>query len=199
MPSFCVACLCPGFPVCQRCLTKLVVYYPQKTPNYSVYRYGELPSLLLKKAKYRPNLSVLRYLLESVPVRLWWETADFLRSFPRLNLTYIPMNKSDLRERGYNQAELIANFLGSLFKIPVRTCLQKIKHTPKQSMLTSTRDRVRNVTNAFSIIEASEIKGQSIVLVDDVITTGATTRAALAEIKRAGVGRVGVWSLFRAR
>ena len=86
----------------------------------------------------------------------------------------IPLHKSRLKERGFNQAELLAKDFASKLNVPLLTnCIIRSKNTPKQSLL-SPAERAANVQNAFVVIDKSSVKNKTILLIDDVYTTGAT-------------------------
>ncbi|MBI5476370.1 MAG: ComF family protein [Ignavibacteriales bacterium] len=88
----------------------------------------------------------------------------------------VPLHKLKKRERGYNQAELICNGISNKTKIPVEnTILERIKYTQTQTTL-SLIERKENMQEAFILSHSrgDKVKGKRIILVDDVITTGAT-------------------------
>ena len=92
-----------------------------------------------------------------------------------VSLLPIPLGKRRLRVRGYNQSERIATALGALTGAPVRCdVLRRVRETPTQTALTP-EARHANVAEAFQAVEAT---GLSVVLVDDVFTTGATLASA---------------------
>lgn len=97
-------------------------------------------------------------------------------------LVPIPLSKQRLRERGYNQALLLAEALVKLF--PENTCnvaesiLLRIKDTPPQTKTTSRKERLKNVQGCFAVRDTKAIAGKYIALIDDVTTTGATMSEA---------------------
>jgi ComF family protein len=100
----------------------------------------------------------------------------------------VPMHRSKQRRRGYNQAELLGRSLGRLMRIDCDPkLLEKTVERQTQSTLPRT-ERAKNVKNAFK--GAPAVKGASLLLVDDISTTGETFRACAAELVRAGADRV---------
>lgn len=95
----------------------------------------------------------------------------------------VPMHKRAQRERGYNQAELIAKIIGDELGCPVVTdCVVKIRKTAAQKEL----DRIHRRTNlkgAFRVVRPELIRGKSVLLIDDICTTGSTL-TELAEVLR---------------
>lgn len=89
-------------------------------------------------------------------------------------ITFVPMTKSSINKRGYNQSEILAKIIGKKFGIKVINCIKKIKETKDQIGLSS-EERWTNVAKSFKIRNNKNIPGKKILLVDDVFTTGATT------------------------
>lgn len=111
----------------------------------------------------------------------------------------VPLHWSRLVARRYNQAALIGNALARLAaKESVPDLLVRHKRTPSQGHL-SRAERLRNVAGAFSVRPARlpRLKGRRIVLVDDVLTTGATVNACAGVLRRAGAASVDVLALAR--
>lgn len=107
----------------------------------------------------------------------------------------IPLYKSRLRTRGYNQSLLVAQELGKRFKLSTQDLLMRKRNTVRQASLPK-KDRYINVKGAFSI--ASPVRNiTSVILVDDVVTTGATLVEAVNVLKRNGVQKV--WGVTFAR
>ncbi|MEG2597713.1 MAG: phosphoribosyltransferase family protein, partial [Oscillospiraceae bacterium] len=88
----------------------------------------------------------------------------------------IPMTDTDIRKRGYSQSALIARFLGERLNVPVeRGNLVKIHQTEKQHFLNQEERRV-NLEGAFGVRHPERLKGKSVLICDDVLTTGSTLR-----------------------
>lgn len=103
-------------------------------------------------------------------------------------LTAVPMRRSRERRRGYNQAELLAAALSPRIGLPCdMTLLQRSVERATQSTLPK-RERAANVRGAF--VASSRVKGKSILLVDDICTTGETLRACATALRAAGASRV---------
>lgn len=100
----------------------------------------------------------------------------------------VPLSQRRLRERGFNQAELIAREAGRALGIPVEPgLLRRRRHAPPQSGLPGdARRRARNIAGCFEIAAPAAVAGRRIILLDDVVTTGATMREAAAILKAAG-------------
>lgn len=117
----------------------------------------------------------------------------------------VPLSKQRRRERGYDQTLLLAQVLVQLFEPPLHVCmtLQRQRDTKPQSHLKDAKERKENVTNAFVVREPLSVKGKDVVLLDDVVTTGATLSSARATLRKAGARNVmcvaAVWSRDSAR
>jgi ComF family protein len=103
----------------------------------------------------------------------------------------IPLHPDKQRHRGFNQAELIAKGFCNHTGISLNRSLLRIKSTEAQFQL-NPADRQQNLTNAFQLKPGHKLQGRSVILVDDIYTTGATIRAASHTLQNAGVDIVGI-------
>ncbi len=99
----------------------------------------------------------------------------------------IPLSKKRERVRGFNQTLIIAAYFCQEFAYELKFDLKRIKHQVPQSSLNE-QDRLINLQNAFRWT-GPNLKGQSIILLDDVVTTGATLNEAARVLKAAGAGQ----------
>lgn len=100
--------------------------------------------------------------------------------------------------RGFNQAELLARVVARRTGLPVLAALRRRRHSPAQASLASASQRRANVRGVFVVPRSKEIAGKRLVLVDDVLTSGATVNSAAAALVEAGAARVDVLTLARA-
>jgi ComF family protein len=101
------------------------------------------------------------------------------------------------REREFNQSERLAHRLGDATGIPVNArLLKRMGATRTQTQLTRS-ERMANVRRAFAPRKSVRLSGLRIVLVDDVLTTGATTSACAAVLRECGAEQVCVWTVAR--
>jgi ComF family protein len=102
-------------------------------------------------------------------------------------------------QRGYNQSEVLARGLAAALKLPLHSRgLRRIKNTLMQSGLPSATAKRENVRGAFMARRSLNCAGQTVLLVDDVMTTGSTAHEAARMLRQAGAGRVVVAALARA-
>ncbi len=109
----------------------------------------------------------------------------------------IPLHRTKLREREFNQAALIANEVGRILSLPVvEECVIRVRNTSPQVGLDAS-ERVRNVKGAFRVVDPGALKGRNVLLVDDVATTLSTADACAEPILDAGAQAVVVSTLGR--
>lgn len=109
----------------------------------------------------------------------------------------VPLHPVREREREFNQAARLARHLSRATGIPVdRGCLQRTRPTQTQTLLTR-EQRLRNLRGAFALGSRTAVSGLSCVVVDDVLTTGATTSACARALKEGGARKVCVWTVAR--
>jgi ComF family protein len=109
----------------------------------------------------------------------------------------MPLHWRKRLQRGFNQSDLLARHVSRRTGIPVANALRRRKSTAPQAGLTRAQRRT-NVAGAFEVSGRKDILGRHVLLIDDVLTTGATASACSAVLKRAGASRVTVLTLARA-
>ena len=100
----------------------------------------------------------------------------FLLSYPNVKadaVTFVPLSRKSFAERGYNQSELLARVVSENLYLPCKPLLEKIRETENQHKL-SAKMRRTNLENAFCLKENADIRGKTIILCDDIKTTGYT-------------------------
>ena len=109
----------------------------------------------------------------------------------------MPLHWRKRWQRGFNQSELLAHEIGRRAGIPVKNALQRVRFTATQAGLTNAKRRL-NVSGAFRAGRRSWLEGKRVLLVDDVVTTGATAASCARAIKLAGAKQVTLLTLARA-
>lgn len=116
---------------------------------------------------------------------------------PGAAIVPVPLSPRRRRERGYNQAEIVARALARAVRVPLSSrALVKTRESPPQSGLSAAARR-RNARGAYRARLPSSLHGAHLLLVDDVFTTGATVEAASTALLEAGAGSVDVLTLSR--
>lgn len=147
--------------------------------------YGPPFSTLVHELKYRNRKSLARVLGKSL--------AGLLRNDPSLSradvLVPIPLHPARLRERGYNQSQLLAQQVSARTGIPTQGALRRVRNTRSQVTLDHAA-RLKNLKGAFALASEAQVTGKTVVLIDDVSTTGATLSVAAEVLKQAGASAV---------
>lgn len=105
-------------------------------------------------------------------------------------LVPVPLSRKRQFERGYNQSQLLAEYIGNYINRPViSNNLIRVKETTPQFKLTR-EERLVNLKDAFFVKEASVIKGKNIILIDDITTTCTTFEECSKMLKKAGSGKI---------
>jgi len=215
-PPVCAACSTPGYRLCNDCLKKVKIINQQKVcpvcgipqtefrvcdecegapPAFTAVRswgvYEDPLRSTIHRLKYHSDLGVSQDLagqLSRLLSQMSW-SIDLV--------TPVPLSAERQRQRGYNQASLLARWVSLAKKIRCETkALIRVKDTPSQVGLTG-HERRRNVSGAF-IAEPRVVDGKSILVIDDVATTGATMQACAIALIGAGAARVYGLTLARA-
>ena len=141
---------------------------------------------LIRELKFKRNKKIAKFLADLL--------ASYLKKLPLTLSSYeilaMPLSSARQRERGFNQAGLIAEELSPLVSVPILPGgLTRIKHSTPQSKIRGRKERLQNVSGAFSA-KPELVAGKNIILLDDVITSGATMFEAARALKSAGVRKI---------
>jgi ComF family protein len=154
----------------------------------------------LKYDRMRPAARRLGTMLAAAMEELSSEAPGELLVVP------VPLHRSRRRQRGFNQARMLAAYAIKVlhksrpaWRLTLAPAtLMRLRATESQAGLT-TRQRRQNVRGVFKVADPSAVHGRQVVIVDDILTTGATARAAAQSLIRAGAASVFVATLARAR
>lgn len=194
-PPMCGQCGYPfeldpkGHSLCGACLARAPAY--DRARAVMAYDAGSRPLLLAFKHADRT---------EAAPALAKWLAragADLLADAEAV--VPVPLHNRRLFRRRYNQAALLAHALGRTGDVPVLPqLLRRVRNTPSQGRL-SASGRKRNVAGVFKVTphQLERVAGKRILLVDDVLTTGATVEACARVLKRAGAKGVDVLTVAR--
>ncbi|MFH0954425.1 MAG: ComF family protein [Verrucomicrobiota bacterium] len=194
-PPYCSRC---GDPVDGRVDDAFVCYHCAESEPFferarSAARYRGVLQDLLREFKYREGLWLrheLARLLEAC-VTAHYEP-DGIDA-----VAFVPLYPARRRERGFNQAELLAGSLARRLRKPLLgRCLVRVRPTGSQTNLTAPQ-RASNVRGAFETRRRRRLEGRNVLLVDDVMTTGATVNECARALKEGGAARVYVVTVAR--
>lgn len=114
-------------------------------------------------------------------------------------ITWVPLSRQRLRRRGYDQARLLAKAVAARQGIPLVPTLWKQRNNPAQSKTGGAERRRRNVKGAYELLPGTTLSGKCVLLVDDIVTTGATLSECAAVLKKAGAERVSALTVARRK
>ena len=197
-PIECVGCGRESSWLCPACFKKLRFGNENKATNLhlpfltKIFIAGDYDDPLLagmiKKFKY-DFITALAEPLGRFLI-LFWQGQSGLIDPPLADifLVPVPLTKKRLRWRGFNQAEILAKILGDAFSYPLNLRLERKKSFRPQAGL-SESERAENIKDSF-VWTGADLTGQTMILIDDVVTTGATLNEAAQILKAAGAARV---------
>lgn len=171
---------------CGQCINKPPVYDTVITAT----RYKYPVDKALSELKFNKQLHYARSLSHVLERKV---RQRYIESPLPQALVPIPLHPKRLKERGFNQSQLITQQLASSLNIPQASALARVKDTPHQVGL-SEKQRRKNLNNAFHL---NSPLPQHIALVDDVVTTGSTVTEATKLCRKQGVKRVDIWCLAK--
>lgn len=149
----------------------------------SVFNYEKPISSLIKKLKYYNGSYIADVFGEYL-------AAAYLKSgFTADAATFVPMTRRAESKRRFNQSKMLAEKFSSITGLPVIDVLVKAKETERQAKLTAS-ERKKNLLSAFRVKDRKSVKDKSVIIIDDVTTTGSTGETIAEKLKRAGAVKV---------
>lgn len=200
-PVKCILCGKSGVNLCLECLKDAPTAERESAkwifPLYD-YRHPAIKkSLWLLKYKGKKRLANI--FAEIIYEKILEELSDLsvLENFTEPILIPIPLSPKRYRERGFNQAELLCREIikinnlrhGVDIKLE-NNILIKPKDTEHQARIKDRHERLKNIAGSFSIKNSEKIKGKNIILIDDILTTGATLNEARKTLKQSGARKI---------
>lgn len=197
-PSRCIGCNSKGDVLCFKCIQSLKLSERQTENNIlALYDYRDP---IIKNAIWKLKYHHSPYLGKKFGELLYESLLEEIESIKILSLgssiyiVPIPISKNKYQKRGYNQSEIIARGFCSMksdntFKL-VNNILYKKMNTIPQARLTNRSKRLKNVKGTFIVRNEDNIKGKTIIVIDDVTTTGGTMLEAIKVLKNSGAKKV---------
>ena len=219
-PASCLICGKLGSFLCLRCQKRLktfkkyICFYCKKPSLFGfthplckrktgvdgcvfIYHYNNELKKIIKKIKYRLVREGLKELLQISSKQTFDKLNVIIKLYKGIFLVPVPLYKKRFLKRGFNQAEEISFYLQKYFNIPVKHCLIRKRNTKSQARIKSLKKRFLNLKGAFSIKRKLDVKNKTIILVDDIVTSGSTIREATGVLKRNGALKVFVFALAK--
>jgi len=224
-PKFCLGCGYIGVYICPSCQSefssiKQDVCLYCKEPSYSglthhncikklnvdglltLFYYNPMLKNIIKNIKYRLAIEVWNEFYRTIKP----ETIEKLGFYKKLSSDFViqpvPLTKNKYYERGFNQAKIISDFFQKFLNFPIVNLLIRKQEISAQAQLKNQRLRYLNIKGTFAINNKYKnaklcITNKNIILVDDVVTTGATVKEAAMVLKGAGAIKVYVLALAK--
>lgn len=200
-PKKCLGCGQADIYLCPTCFNKIEIVPTYQKQKYldkliAVTEYkNPLIRELIKSFKYHFVRELARPLgcLLIKALEKYWKFEDW-----KFIIIPIPLYAIRIRKRGFNQAELLAKEVSKHFNLPLKTdILKRIITTEPQANIKDEEKRKQNIKGVFALKPKYLVKGKSIILIDDVTTTGATLIEAAKILKKSGANEV--WGLVVAK
>ncbi len=225
-PVFCAVCACninenPGIGICESCLKKIQVnvspFCPECGFKINAISQSKQPCVFCKDTHYNFDraLNVCGYqgiaktcihlFKYKRKIALGVILADIMTRFLKEHATIseidivsaVPLHSSKIRERGFNQADIFAVRISDSLKLAYSSNnLCRVRKTRSQFSLNK-KQRAENLAEAFTCKDAKQFRGKSVLLIDDIFTTGATFNECARVLKQAGARRVIAVSMAR--
>lgn len=186
----CPACGRLGASICNSCIKKIIddcfVNLANKQPEYHgevlvAFEYNSVIRKIILNFKYRNQRSSLRFIGDVLVQRLRVEQS---RTLQRIDLvTWAPTTAKRRVERGFDHAELFANYVAKQLSVPCRKVLIRISDRPQTG-------KSRNARQVGPTFLARKLDTEHVLIIDDVVTTGATLNSASHALYQAGAGLV---------
>jgi competence protein ComFC len=196
VPPFCATCSEPfsgaiiGSFTCANCAHRTLHF----ESSVAAFRSRGVVRRVLHDFKYRHQV-YLRHVVAG-----WLNAAlddERLRNRKFDLLVPVPLHSARQRERGFNQAGLLAKLLSAARGIPCQSALERVRYTTTQTAFDRT-ERMENLHNAFRLRKKMNVRHLHVLLIDDVLTTGATLSECARVLKKAGASSVYAATAARA-
>ncbi len=211
MPSLLNLFLKPKCPLCDRSTAKIICIdcdrqisackspiFRQNREGLNLFAWGVYDSSLKQaiatfKFKNHPELA------QPLGIKIaeaWNQDAiaqTLIKQSPNIKVVPIPMHPEKLKSRGFNQAELLAKYFCQYTELAIAPkILQRVKNTKPQIETKSKQEREDNLNSAFTVGNQFRNKSISVILFDDIYTTGATIKEAIATLKSVNIQAIAV-------
>lgn len=212
-PKLCVGCSAIGSYICSVCQDELspieydaCIYCEKKSymglthpgckRKYGIdgavafYHYDDFMKKIIKHIKYRLATDVFKDFCSIVQPEMQKKLIFYKQICRNGLLQHVPLHSTKLKSRGFNQALLIAKFFNTILRFPIVDFLERAKATKPQAELKDRKARYVNIKGSFKPKKNAGFFGKSIIVVDDVVTSGNTVMELSRVIKQQGAEKV---------
>ncbi|KAB3539680.1 ComF family protein [Alkaliphilus pronyensis] len=184
-----------NYSICNACFNRIVFYTPTSwmqittskpftTRVFSVIKYSNSSKQIIYRFKYNHETFIAKIMANMM--------IDYIS---KLDITFnalvaVPLHHTRQKIRGFNQADLLSKYISKGYNIPnIEKSLIRVKNTKVMHHL-SREERRTNIAAAFQVINSNEIANKDVLLIDDIVTTGATIEACCRALINAGAKSV---------
>lgn len=201
-------------PICMKCGLPILSYYQRPDHRYYLcYRcrkrrwaFDQARSAFIFNDSIKDAIHLMKYsghfrmsgFLGREMVKVLVNNFSAHKTLKEAIIVPVPITNQKLKEREFNQSELLANTIGNLLGLPIYTHLLERTKEVKPQVGLPLKERERNVRGAFKVTNPQFLKNRRILLLDDVMTTGATVNECSKQLRRAGGKNIYVWTLASA-
>lgn len=215
-PHICIGCGTDILPreslLCVKCITDLpeTNFHPYNDNPIEKIFWGRLPLLYATSHFYFTKGGVMQYLMHQLKykgnkelgLQLGKMMGAHLQDTERFNnidvLIPIPLFSVKEKHRGYNQSTIICNGMAEIIHVPILQDVVIRTHNTETQTKKSRTERWQNMDGVFQLVNGQAIAGKHVLLVDDVVTTGATLEACASELLKAGCSSISIATLCYA-
>ena len=182
-PITCLSCGKEGSLICPDCFSKISIKNSLADNNLIIC--CDYNNKLVKKMVHSYKYNFVKDLSKPIGNLMTERIKKLSKYIDRDNavLIPIPLHKKRLKWRGFNQSFLLAQEIGKNLKIPIEDILIREKHTLAQVKIKNAKERENNIKNVFALGQSKNIKNKTIILIDDISTTGATLNECARVLK----------------
>jgi len=184
-------------PLCKTCSGKIeycsdVFKLENKIDCFSAAYYASCIKEMIRRLKYKSDFAAGEFLGSLLLDAIIKNNLQFDL------ITFVPLSKKALKKRGFNQSEFLARYISKCVNRPMKELLCKKKDTKDQIGLDG-YNRWENMTNCFETLKINNLESKKIIIIDDVITTGATAFHCAEQLFKSGAEKVSVLTVAKSR
>lgn len=199
-PPICYGCDAFGSEICSRCVEKmkpsrgncvfcgketnvcgecLCGKYGKLASVISLWEYDGVVAKIIKTCKYSDKPAAASLLFQYMRTKQLARVLSFLKKHKNAILIPVPLHNSKLQDRGFDQVRIMSEMLSAIARVPVieKDVILRVKKTTPQANLKQREDRFQNALGAFFVAKPDKIRNKTAIIIDDVLTTGATIKS----------------------
>jgi competence protein ComFC len=189
-PRFCIGCNKFDTYICEKCYEQINFYPLGVNPQIENYQLNKIIVVAQYEGIIKKMITALKYKNIKGIGQTLARMAYYSTDFPQVEaMTAVPLHPKRYRQRGFNQAAEIASELSQINQTPFVELLKRTKHAMAQAKIDDKNKRLTHLKNTFAL-NKKNINLESVLIVDDVTTTGTTLNECALVLKQAGVKKI---------